>query len=81
MTKGQKMPEELKQRMIKTLIKVFASKSKPIVQYDKKGNIITAWKSLMALERIVGKRRSHVADCCKGKRKSAYGFIWKYETN
>ena len=23
--------------------------------------------------------RSHIAECANGKRKSAYGYIWKYE--
>ena len=72
------MPKELKERMIKTQIKVFAPKSKRIIQYTKKGEVVTEWTSLMALERLVNKRRSHVADCCKGKRKTAYGYVWKY---
>jgi len=79
MTKGDKMPPPPKRKMIKSLIKAFAHKAKPIIQRDKKGNIITEWKSLMELERIVGQRRSHVADVCKGRRKSAYGFLWKYK--
>lgn len=74
-----KMTEGVKQKMIKKLVKIFASRSKPIIQLDKEGHFITTWTSLMALERMVGKRRQHVRDCCNGKRKTAYGFIWKYE--
>lgn len=79
MKKGQKMPITLKNRMIETQIKIFAHKSKHILQFTKKGEFVTEWTSLMSLERLIGKRRSHVADCCKGKRKTAYGYLWKYK--
>jgi hypothetical protein len=78
MIKGVRMPLVAKEKMIKTLVKVFSSKSKPIIQYTKKGEVFTIWKSLMEIERLVGKRRQHVRDVCLGRRKSAYGFIWKY---
>jgi hypothetical protein len=78
MNKGLSMPVEAKAKMIKTLIKVFAHKAKPIIQTTKDGKPLTEWKSLMEIERVTGERRSHVVDVCKGKRKSAYGCIWKY---
>ena len=81
MKKGVKMPIKSKRRMIKTLIGVFSDKAKKIYQYTKKGKPVTTWDSLMQIERVLGERRSHVADVCKGKRKTAYGFIWKYENN
>ena len=52
--------------------------SKPITQYTKDGKFVTKWDSLMQLERVVGGRRQHVRDVCLGKRKTAYGFTWKY---
>ena len=27
----------------------------------------------------IDKDTSHIVSCCKGRRKTAYGFIWKYE--
>jgi predicted GIY-YIG superfamily endonuclease len=24
-------------------------------------------------------QHSHIVSCCKGRRKTAYGFVWKYE--
>lgn len=26
-----------------------------------------------------GKGSNNITDCCKGKQKTAYGFIWKYK--
>lgn len=52
---------------------------RPFYQIDKENNkIITKWDSVSQLERVVFKRRAHVRDVCAGRRKTAYGFIWKY---
>jgi hypothetical protein len=52
--------------------------NKPFVQLGLNREIITVWQSISEIERIVMKRRSHVLDVLKGKRKTAYGFIWNY---
>lgn len=52
--------------------------SKPVGQYDRKGNLIYKWKSQTQAATSFGKYSSMISECCKGKRKSAYGFIWKY---
>ena len=51
--------------------------SKPVLQYDLEGNFIKEWKSTMECGRN-GYDQSHVADCCRGERKTHRGFIWKY---
>jgi len=53
-------------------------KCKAFVQLSKDGKVVTKWDSLMQLERVVGGRRQHVRDVCQGRRKTAYGFIWRY---
>ena len=54
----------------------------PILQIDKKTKqIIKTYKSIDEAVEINGfPTRSHISECCseKPKRKSAYGFIWKY---
>ena len=55
------------------------SQSKPIFQYSKSGDFIREWKSAHEVERVLGIANSHIIDCCKGKYKSAYGFIWRYK--
>lgn len=57
----------------------------PIIQYDREGNIINEFESFYhAAEEInlEGKKSSTIKNihaCCKEKRKTAYGFIWKYK--
>lgn len=51
--------------------------SKSICQY-KDGVLIGTWPSAMEIERTLGYRNSHILECCKGKLKTAYGFVWRY---
>ena len=53
-------------------------RSKPIIQLDKEGNIINEYPSINEAERN-GFSHSKIIDCCKGKRKTHKGFIWKYK--
>ena len=50
-----------------------------IIQYSKDGKFIAEYPSIMEAERQTGCNNSHIGSCCKGKRKSAGGFIWKYK--
>ena len=52
--------------------------SKPVLQYDLEGNFIKEWKSTMECGRN-GYQQGHIADCCRGERKTHKGFIWKYK--
>ena len=54
--------------------------AKEIVQYDKKGNFIKTYKSAHDAARSLGNERyrQHIQVCLKGKRKSAWGYIWEY---
>lgn len=60
---------------------------KQVEQYDKQGNYIQSFESYAAAAQWLEDNgyvkgnlngvRSHIGDVCKGKRKSAYKFIWK----
>ena len=62
--------------------------SKPINQFDLKGNLIQTFKNKEDAERWVrennisnskgGAIHTHIVEVCKGKRKTAYGFTWQY---
>lgn len=54
------------------------TKSKPVLQYDLNDNFIKEWKSGKEVERQLGFNRSHICNCLKGRKKSAYGFKWEY---
>lgn len=54
--------------------------AKKVIQYDKNGNLINKFNSIMDAERITGISNSKIVCCCKKQygRKSAGGFIWRY---
>ena len=52
--------------------------SKPVLQFTLDGEFIREWPSAMECERN-GFDQSNVSACCRGKIKSAYGYIWKYK--
>lgn len=53
--------------------------SKPIYQFSLEGNLIKMFESTREVERELGYRNSNISTCARGKSKTAYGFIWKYE--
>lgn len=52
--------------------------SKPICQYTLDEKIVKTWASLTEVKRKTGFVQSHISQVANGKRKQAYGFIWKY---
>ena len=67
--------------------KISKSNSKQIIQYSTSGKYIKTFPSAMDAERYINQKptahwkelRNNINDCCRGKQKSAYGYIWKYE--
>lgn len=53
--------------------------SKPIVQYTTEGVFIAEYNSLAEAERITGVAYPNIYKVCRGKRKTAGGYIWCYE--
>ena len=52
---------------------------KIINQYDLNNNFIQSFPSANAAADFLNKKGvSHITDVCKGKRKTAYGFIWRF---
>ena len=69
--KGKKLsPEHIR--------KMADSKSISIIQYDKNMNVIAIWTSGKEAEKLTGIDASNISQVCKGKRKTAGGFVWKY---
>lgn len=54
------------------------NKIKKINQFSLDGTYIKTFQSIIQIERELGFNNSHICQCCKGKRKTANGFIWKY---
>ena len=51
-----------------------------VYQYNLEGDeLIAVWKSTREAARILGVNNSSISKCCRGKRKTAGGFIWRYK--
>jgi len=51
---------------------------KSISQFSKDGQLLRQFHSIMDAERNTGIGNSKIVRCAKGKRKTAGGFIWRY---
>lgn len=53
-------------------------KSRVIVRMSRAGEVLEEYPSLKEAQRSTGVRRSNIAACANGRKKTAGGFIWKY---
>lgn len=55
--------------------------SKSVIMYDIQGNKLKEFKSTRSAGRYLNDENkcSAISNCCNGKRKTAYGYIWKYK--
>lgn len=59
-----------------------SSNERVCYQFDSKGNLINEFKSITDAANYINKGRKGIVGiirCCKGQRKSAYGYLWKYK--
>jgi len=54
-----------------------SNRSKIVIQYDLDGNFIKEWPSAQEASRQL--KISHITSCCRGERKWAGDFKWKYK--
>ena len=53
--------------------------AKPVAQYNKDTeNLIRIFPSTKAVQKQLGFSDANIGKCCRGQRKTAYGYIWKY---
>ena len=53
--------------------------SKSVLQMDKTNKIIAEFPSIKEAERQLGFRKSHISECCRGKKNTARGFKWAFK--
>lgn len=58
--------------------KVQKNAPKRTLQLSKDGEILRIWNSTAEVRRELGINDKHIQDVCRGRLKSAYGYIWKY---
>ena len=51
----------------------------PILQFSKDGEFIKEWPSMAEAHRKLRISQGNIWACCKGKRKQAGGFVWRYK--
>lgn len=51
---------------------------KPVNQISTTGEIVKTWPNSREVLRELGWSDWSISECCRGNRKSAYGFIWQY---
>jgi hypothetical protein len=54
------------------------ARSKPVGQYTRDGKLIKVWQSTNEVERQLGFNPGNISKAARGKRKTAYGYVWKY---
>ena len=52
--------------------------SKKVIQYTKNGELIRVWNCIKTASVELGVNYTNIVKCCRGKRKSTGGFVWKY---
>jgi len=65
----------LRNNVLKSLIE---NNKTEVLQYDLEGNFIKKWNSMVDIENSLHICNQNVSKVCKGTRKKAGGFIWKY---
>lgn len=53
--------------------------SKPVKQYDLEENFIKEWESIMQASKETKVKYYSISNNCRGKQRSAGGFIWKFK--
>lgn len=78
---GKNHTEESKRKMSEKLKGVTRlNRRKAILQLDKETNtIIKEWTGAKEAAKELGISQGHITNCCQGKRKTAYGFKWRYK--
>ena len=60
--------------------KIRISLSKPVLMIDKNTNeILKEFNSTTEAETFLNAKGHHVSCCCNHKRKTAYGYKWRYK--
>ena len=71
--KGQTMSELQKERIRQNSQRI------NVYQYGLDGELVGTWRSTREVARAFGCSNSTISRCCNGKRKSAFGFVWRYK--
>lgn len=53
--------------------------AKKVMQYSLNNIFIQEWVTASEVQKVIGYSQSAISQCCRGKLKTAYGYIWKFK--
>ena len=54
------------------------SRKERVIQLSKEGQVLRVWDNLVSIKHEKGFNEWSIGECCRGNRKTAYGFIWRF---
>ena len=75
---GKYHSKEYKQKMSEAHKGKNNPRAKRVAQYDKQGNLIKIWDYAKQASKELRIAQGSICQCCKGKIKTAGGYIWRY---
>ena len=80
---GKKAPEKTRKALLRHAKECQFGANNPVAKavqmFDRDGQYIRSFSCIVEAQRFLKIKHSHIAECCRGKRKSSNGFVWKYE--
>lgn len=73
-----KFTDSQKKAVMKNIRKCHEMQAKGVIKLDDFGNVVGKYESIKQAGKENGVNDSKIVMCCKGKRKHAGGFCWKY---
>lgn len=80
-----RLSKEAKIKISNSLKNYYEKNNKRLIQqFDFNGNLLNTFYSTREAARFLSKtnndaKNTHISEVCRGKRKSAYGYVWKYK--
>lgn len=75
----KKVTEKQRNASSKNILKAREINSVKVRQLDLNGNYIKTWNSMTEIKSTLNINYQGISDCCLGKKKTAYGYKWKYD--
>ena len=72
---------EIEDKILKAQTKKTSGIIRQVVQLNKEGQLVNIFNSIVDAYDKTGIAKQNISSCCKGKLKTAGGYIWKYLTD